>query len=976
MARHPAVGTGTWPDLSRTLDNSSATDTIRPVPGTLILPPDHSLTRALGEAILAATPTPPAAPFIDLTDTVVIVPARRAQESLCRHLQDLALEHFGKPALLPTVLTPGRSLQHFTIPDTTAATDESLVLACLGALRAHPADSPDWRGAILGKASTAHETLSVAQRAAALLSELSRVGLSPADVLARGQHAELGEFFPNGLWDALAALERAVRARLTELSMDLPHAIAARAIADGRLATAGIKRVFVLLADPIPLERQTLAALEQRSIAVHIAHHAADLPHVDGGFPDHEEWSAVRPVVSRDSIVTVGRVDEQAAVVLEALDRLSASGTSPTHAEIAVAALRPADAELLARQLASAHIAVATPPSRTADQGAAALMLAAVNDWCAEPTALTLGTLIRHPWVESWLAAQGITHAIEQVTGYAAHTSVRRLDAPLVSINPNDGQIEPTLRLVQELCDPVQRAESPLDALAALHQLLLALAPATSTPADAAASSAVAHALLSLAEQPAGLLAECALPELIQLATSIASRVDLPSEHPDGIECMGWLEAGVCDAPHVVVLSANDGTLPEPTPIDPWLPDSLRQKLGLPCSRARRARDAWLLDGLLKRKASVTFGVPATSADGEPVLPSRFLLGDDSIQQAERFLALSDDAAHAGLAQWDIAQPTGAGFSACPMPTSLPSITSISVTAFKTYLACPYRYLLERVLRLGREDDLGLELDPMQFGILVHAALHRWGVVEAARATPTVDAAEIARELEAALQEVLRASIPESIHGAATVQIAMARARLQSFAPVQAIWAGEGWRVRHVELDFSSRAVPSGAPTLEQPHAVRFPDGDGLLLSGRIDRVDFNERTGQWAAIDYKTGSDAATPEDHRSGPANNKKWIDPQLPLYRELLAATGVPRESITLAIAALPADGALTAIRAAAWEPAELERAIALAADVVRRIQGGDFAPAATTLSEWDLLRPIYGVGIQGLVPNEDTTEESAS
>ncbi len=947
--------------MLKPLDKPNATDTIRPVPGTLILPPHHSLMRALGEAILAATPTAPGAPFVDLTDTVVIVPASRARESLCGHLQALA----GRPVLLPTVLTPGRSLQHFIIPDKTAVTDEALVLACLQSLRTATQRDPDTIRAALGETTTRHETMSLAQRIAALFSELSRAGLRPHDVLARGQHAELGEFFPDTLWTALDMLDRTIHDRLAALGMDLPHLIAARAIASGRLVTAGTRRVFVLLADPIPLERQLLAALESNGVAVHIVHHAAALPHVNEGFPDHEAWASMRPAVSRESIVTVGSVGEQAAVVLDALGRLTASGAPLTDADIAIAALRPADAELLARRLEHTTISIATPPSRTADQGAAALLLAAVSGWCAEPTALNLGTLIRHPWVESWLAEQGITNAVAQVTGYAAHTSVRRLDAPLVSINPRDGALEPTLRHVQELCAPIQHANSPLDALTALHQLLLALAPATSTPADAAGSSAVANALLSLAELPAGLLGNCELPELVQLATNMASRVDLPSERPNGIECMGWLEAGVCDAPHVVVLSANDGTLPEPTPIDPWLPDSLRQKLGLPCSRARRARDAWLLDGLFIRKASVTFGVPATSAEGEPVLPSRFLLGDDPVQQAERFLALSDEAAHARLAQWDIAQPPGPGFFACPMPESIREITSISVTAFKTYLDCPYRFLLERVLGLAREDDLGLELDSMQFGTLVHAALHRWGVVEAARATPTVAAADITRELDAALDDVLRASIPESIHGAATVQIAMARARLQAFAPVQAAWASQGWRVRHVELDFSERAVHPDAPTLESPHAVRFPGTDGLLLSGRIDRVDFNERTGQWAAIDYKTGSDQATPEDHRSGRAPNKEWIDLQLPLYRELLAATGVPRDAITLAIAALPADGELSQITQAAWGPSELDAAVALAANVVRRIQAGDFTPTATTFNHWDLLRPIYGIGIQGLV-----------
>ncbi|MDA1106705.1 MAG: PD-(D/E)XK nuclease family protein [Planctomycetota bacterium] len=942
------------------------------MPGTLILPPHHSLMRALGEAILAATVAPAGSAFIDLTDTVVIVPARRAQESLCRHLQDLALEQNGKPVLLPTVLTPGRSLQHFIVPDKTAAQDEAVVLACFHAVRSEAKRSHDSLRALLGHEATRAETLTLAQRLAALLSELSRVGLRPSDVLTRGKHAELGEFFPDDLWMTLEALDRAARARLDDLGLDLPHAIAARAIASGRLATAGVKRVFVLLADPIPLERQLLAALECFGVQVHIALHADDLPHVDGGFPNHEGWSSMRPPVDQDSIVTVGGADEQAAVVLEALSRIEGGDTPLNPDSLAVAALRPADAELLARQLAHTGITVATPPSRTADQGAAALLLGALAEWCGEPTALTLGTLIRHPWVESWLYSQGVRHALRDVTGFVATTGVRRLDAPLVSIAPRDGAIDPTLSQVRKLCAPLidaTDAGSPHDTLAAMHHLLLTLAPTTSTPADATASTAVANALLALAEQPTALLDGCGLEELFQLLSSMVSPTDLPSERPDGIECMGWLEAGVCDAPHVVVLSANDGVLPAPTPIDPWLPDSLRQTLGLPCARARRARDAWLLDGILKRKASVTFGVPATSAEGEPVLPSRFLLGDNPLQQAERLLSLSNPATRARLGDWPVTQPPGPGFTACPMPEALPEVGSISVTGFRTYLECPYRFFLQRVLWLGREDDMGLELDPMQFGTLVHEALHRWGVTEAARAAPSLDTSAIALDLVSALDDVVLASIPASIHGAATVQIQMARARLQAFAPVQSAWAAKGWRVRHVELDFSARAVTAEAPTLEHPHGVMFPDADGLLLTGRIDRVDFNEQTGQWAAIDYKTSGDAATPDGHQSGRTNNKNWIDLQLPLYRELLASTGLAREHITLAIAALPADGDRSVMTPATWDAAALDEAVALGADVVHRIKAGDFAPTATSLSEGDTLRPIYGIGIQGLATAPD-------
>jgi hypothetical protein len=70
--------------------------------------------------------------FLDLTQTIVIVPASRAQAALARHLQELA----GRPVLLPIILTPGRSLAQLIVPDRTAASDAAITLACLRALTA------------------------------------------------------------------------------------------------------------------------------------------------------------------------------------------------------------------------------------------------------------------------------------------------------------------------------------------------------------------------------------------------------------------------------------------------------------------------------------------------------------------------------------------------------------------------------------------------------------------------------------------------------------------------------------------------------------------------------------------------------------------------------------------------------------------------------------------------------------------------
>ena len=927
----------------------------------------------------------PSGAFLDLTQTIVIVPASRAQAALARHLQELA----GRPVLLPTILTPGRSLTQLIVPDRTAASDAAITLACLRALTALSSGAPQMVAPLVGNAAVEPNLLALATRISQVAQELSRAGLTIAALRDRGAAGELGEFFPSTIWSALATVMDRAMAELAQHELDLPHAIADRAIDGGHLATTGLTRVVVLLADPDPMERRLLAALAARGVAVEVVVHDAGLPDLEDGFPSHAAWSAARPSIALERIVRVGGLDDQPAVVLHALD----SFEQPVAANsVAIAALGPTDPAIVSRTLSPAGIAVALPPTRTADQGSAALLLRAISTWLGEPTAFNLGTLVRHPWIEHHLHEAGLHAALRQLTLYIAATGVRRLDEPLIDLPrpSSDGAVEPVLVAMRQLLAPITAASSGRERLLALHAVLTRLQPSHALLGDATASVAVARAILVLADLPESLLAGCTVGHLVDLVVSAARGVDLPSADRSGIECMGWLEAGVCDAPHVIVLSANDVLLPEAAAIDPWLPDSLRQSLGLPCARARRARDAWILDGLLKRKTSVWFGVPATNGDGEPLRPSRFLIG--STDQATRTLALTGDDGRSTLASWPLERKTVTVLPTHPAVSELPPITRMSVTQFATYLRCPYEYLRTGVLKAERRDDLQLELDAMAFGNLVHAALQEWGNRELSRSAPTTDPKVIVKELDAALDGVLAKRLPASVHGTVVVQVRMARERLAAFARVQAGWAQQGWAIKYVELAFDAPRADrldrhatttelnssvddldlmddDGRPPAEsrQHPAPMFPDQDGLYLTGRIDRVDQNIRTGQWAALDYKTSSEPSDPRDHRT----KSGWVNLQLPLYRELLATINVPRDTLQLGLIALPAQPDLAAIQLADWSQDQLNEAVEVAARIVTEVKAArspaDFAPSGKApLSDDPLVQAMHGIGIRGLAP----------
>ena len=118
-------------------------------------------------------------------------------------------------------------------------------------------------------------------------------------------------------------------------------------------------------------------------------------------------------------------------------------------------------------------------------------------------------------------------------------------------------------------------------------------------------------------------------------------------------------------------------------------------------------------------------------------------------------------------------------------------------------------------------------------------------------------------------------------------------------------------------------------------------DGRPILLRGRIDRIDHNERTGEWAVFDYKTSDRGEEPEKtHRKGRGDDKRWVDLQLPLYRHLLPAlrdgNGAPivppdaLDRVRLGYILLPRDLTSVGEKLAEWSPEEL----ASADDAARR------------------------------------------
>lgn len=437
-----------------------------------------------------------------------------------------------------------------------------------------------------------------------------------------------------------------------------------------------------------------------------------------------------------------------------------------------------------------------------------------------------------------------------------------------------------------------------------------------------------------------------------------------PEPERAATELLGWLELHLDDAPALVVTGFNEGFVPDSVNAHPFLPNALRRELGLTDNETRRARDAYLLSALLESRESVRIVAGRVTASGEPLRPSRLLLTDRGEALAERILRF---ASSEGESPPPIRPPgiRAAGESAFVVPPQpelrLPEPPeSYSVTEFRALLQDPYRWALERHLRLDALHDGIRELDPLGFGVLAHDILRDFSRTEEAAATdPEAVADRLDRLLNAAAARRFGSGALPAVH----LQVEQLRHRLRAFAEWQAARVARGWTLRVAEIGTPEGGVPFDV------------DGRPVHIRGRIDRIEVHAETGAVAVFDYKTGDRVKSPDStHRD---RSGAWRDLQLPLYRFLLphlrlpggepVVEGMESRDVHLGYIRVPKDVSRVGAALAAWEAEEIGSALERARDVVRHLRENPvitFDEEVSRTTRWDPMGPLLGRGILSL------------
>lgn len=321
----------------------------------------------------------------------------------------------------------------------------------------------------------------------------------------------------------------------------------------------------------------------------------------------------------------------------------------------------------------------------------------------------------------------------------------------------------------------------------------------------------------------------------------------------------GWLEAAWCPEEEIVFAGFNEGCVPGDVVGHAFIPDSLRQSLGLTTNATRTLRDKCIFAQVLRCRleGAVTCYLHQLGADTSVTKPSRLIFPCVTDSQlpalARRLYAVSQSSTNRPAKSlpdaWRLALPFP--------PNGMVYRKTISATLIDGYKRCPFEFFLKEVFD-EPVDDQYRELDARDFGTLCHSVLESFAKSPLKDST---DAKEIAAFLRGEVERIL-ASFGSPLPAIIELQGEAAIARLEAFAQKQAAWRARGWRIVSAEQNLSCTFK-------DCPTRVR----------GRIDRIDQNERTGQLAIIDYKTW---------RRG--TKEKRDSSQLPIYRAMVEASGL--------------------------------------------------------------------------------------
>ena len=652
------------------------------------------------------------------------------------------------------------------------------------------------------------------------------------------------------------------------------------------------------------------------------------------GCIESERWADAKFDLPFDQVKIAGGPNDQVEEVVRAIERLSGQYSAE---EISIAVPDPQLAPQVERRFRQLGVGSRCLAGSRAGDSPPVRLLLQLSAYLDGERFHDFSALVRHPDLFSYLNDRVEGDWLRQLDEYYVDHLQPELGRWLGAVSRYE-QILSVERHMQDWLEPVTGMTRRLgDWATALMTCLSKLYGDQRRDLDDPDDHVIVEtfrriksALLLWQDVPSRLSPRLPAAQAVQLLVdSLRSEAIPPIAESDAIEILGWLEMPLDTAPVRIITSFNEGMLPTSMTNDLFLPDGLRRSLQLVDNQRRFARDAYAANVVVNSCPNTTWIVGRRDHHGDPLLPSRLLFATDDNSVAQRVTAIleadTDDAVFAA-----VGRPVVAQFRV-PRPRPLASpIESMSVTAFRAYLACPYRFYLRYVLGLDTLNDRAKEMDGRSFGNLLHRVLHMFGESSARDETR---ADSIQKYLHHALEDAADEVLGTRRRAPVNVQLKQMDLRLTAFAKWQAERRQQGWEIQFVEEPRNSEAMLEAGPYR-------------MEIRGRIDRIDRNLDTGKWAILDYKSGDRKQDPNRvHR----RRGEWVDLQLPLYRHVAEPLGVTGD-VELGYIVLPKDTKQVGEVIGEWGEQDLQQADDVARQVITAVREERFWPPRSDLSTW--------------------------
>lgn len=898
--------------------------------------------QAAGSETCATTPgTGP----IDFSDTLVVAPTRQAGRSLRERLALVCAEK--DSTVLSLQVVPPAFFLH---PEQgfTGVADEITIKAVWARVmlkadhRRYPAFLPTQPP---GRDFT--WAMQIGEMLQALRGDLCEVGLQIGDAVKR--YAQLLD--EQDRWQDMARLERSYLRRLSSLGLQDPFALRV-GYAHNPVLPSGIHRiVLACVPDPPPLVTAALEALPssiQIDTLVCAPNELADCFDT-WGRPLPAEWEDLSIPIP-DPVADLSLAGSPQGQCRIVLSEIATDADHPGAADIAIGVPDRSVIPFLTSALEAHGISAFDPTDKLLSDHSLYHLLNAACDILCERSYTSFAAVLRHPDMLASLdvPAADLLRELDEFQNRFLPLTIDTV-AALTAEAEEYRNLARAVAVVTDLLRPFDQEAFP----AAMRKLLQRIYESRMLSSDDSRDVEFGQASRlvddALREFETGAADELDLTSQ-DAARLFLSRLDELQYHREreqsGIDLLGWLELPWTDARHLYVTGMNEGFVPDSRVGDSFLPDSLRRHLGMRCDASRLARDAFLMRICIESRRQhgrTCFVVGKTSVTGDPLKPSRLLFRCDDEALPSRTARLFGAAPEP--------RPTHATsvsfrLTPCPIPgVKQADLTpeSLSVTTFRVYLDCPFRFYLQNILGMSELDDRKREMDALDFGVMVHDALQSMGRDPAMAACD--DEPALAAFLAGRAERWIHRRFGSRLSVPVLVALDSAQQRLRAVARRQVELVAGGWEIISCEQKYEMVV-------------------GGMKVRGKIDRVDRHRETGRIRLMDYKTSDSASEPEKVHLGSARSEtpdyacfadgkrthRWVDLQLPLYHHLYVAEhGADSAPAELAYFNIPK--AVTHTGVSAWKKCTekmLSSSLACAEAVARHVRNHDYWPPASSVT----------------------------